>query len=276
MTEDWTLPERYLSIELAIGIARRLTTILSPSSEEFSERIGSGYLWHMHTSDFTRGCHILWKLEVAYAAYGSESHRKGFTFTNVIYEKAEPPYFSFLNLEEIRKKLNEGFPKTAPNLEEIIGAYIAIVCNYGPMDALLSTNREPFYPQKEYIREVSALKKVGYLKEIDSKVIWTEKIAPIMQQAHLWERDGRSSEAVRKELISEKSDSLLKDTPEMTIRILRREAKHSSELDFVVLLRDQFDGLFIRKNPGGTERTGQSDPLDILAIKEIYRKLRSS
>lgn len=273
--EHWTLPERQLSIELSIGIARRLTTILSPSSSEFSERIGPGYLWHMHTSDFTRGCDILWKLEVAYAAYGQESYRKDFTVKNVKYEKTWPPYFRFLNTEEIREKLNKGFPAAAPLPGKVIEAYISIVCNYGARDALLSTSREPFYSQKEYVREISALEKTDYLKTTGSQVIWTKKIAPFMQQSGLWERDGRPSDAVRRELVSKKCDALLKNTPEMTVRILQRKAQNSSELDFVVLLREQFDGLYIRKYPDGTERTGLSDPVEILVVKEIYRKLRS-
>jgi hypothetical protein len=47
-------------------------------------------------------------------------------------------------------------------------------------------------------------------------------------------------------------------TPEHTRRLLAAEAKRTSELEFALLLKDRFDGLYWRKNPTGRYRLSQA------------------
>ena len=65
MVEIWTLSERHLVTELAVGFARRVNLILRASRDD--NRIGQDYIFHGYASDFERGCDMLWRLGVAHA-----------------------------------------------------------------------------------------------------------------------------------------------------------------------------------------------------------------
>ena len=171
MVEIWTLSERHLVTELAVGLARRVNLILRASRDD--NRIGQDYIFHGYASDFERGCDMLWRLGVAHAAYGPDPGRKGLPFHHI--EKAFPPYFKLFSPSEIRCRLSAGSPATSPSLHELLHAYLRVACDYGPLGSFLSSRREPFTPQQEYAREIDALESLGYVERHGSTVLWTKR-----------------------------------------------------------------------------------------------------
>jgi len=93
-----------------------------------------------------------------------------------------------------------------------------------------------------------------------------------MQSAYLWSADGQSIGALEEAALEDECRVALSLTSEHTKRLLTIEAKRLSELDFALLLRDRFDGLYLRKNPDGTLR---SRPGDVRLLKAVYRSLRA-
>lgn len=267
----WFLPERQLVAELSVGLARRLNSILS-SKNDGKWMTQEGYVHHLYTSDFENGCNVLWRLDVARAACGCEEDRKELSFGTVVEEKIWPPYFRFYSEAAIRKRLAAEIPSTAPPLDEILPAYLSVACDYGPSGSSLSSRREPFIPQREYLNEINLLAHCGYMGHLGEGVLWTDQIGPAMQSAYLWERDNQSSETVAEAKLKKECLAALELTPEPTKRALAKEALRLSELDFAILLRDKFDGLYWGKNPDGTPRP---DPGDIRFLKVMYKSLRS-
>lgn len=180
----WTLPQRHLVTELAVGIARRLHAILTTQGAP-----EPGYLHHYYTTHFENGCDVLWRLGVAVAAYSSEPGRKELAYGTVTNEKVWPPYFRPFDAKAIRTALAGVVPAAAPPLQEVIEVYISLACDYGPTGSTLSARREPVTPQPEYTREVEALIRFGYAEKRGDAVRWTEKIAPAMRYALLWKAD---------------------------------------------------------------------------------------
>jgi hypothetical protein len=262
----WSLPERHLVTELAVGIARRLYAILTAQGAP-----EPGYLHHYYTTHFENGCGVLWRLGVAVAAYDSEPERKGLAYGTITNEKVWPPYFKPFEAQEIRTALAGKAPASAPPLQEVIDAYISLACDYGPTGSALPAKREPFSPQAQYNREVEALIRFGFAERCGSQARWTNKIAPAMRYACVWEDDGRNSSDVAAQATAAECAALLAQTPDLTKRVLAQEAPRLSEMDFVLLLRDEFDGLYLKKNPDGSRRP---EPAPALVIRAIYRALR--
>jgi hypothetical protein len=238
-------------------MARRLTEILHPSDE--------GYVCHSFTSHFEHGCHVLWQLGVA---YGADNVRDRIPYD----EDSFPACFKFLSPDEIRSTLSGAPPTPAPTLFRVLTCYLPVACDYGGGD-ILSCRREPFNPPEVFAREISALKKLGYIDRLGTAVVWTEKIAPAMIERYLWEADGQSAASVIEANIADACDAALNLTPEHTIRVLAKEAARISELDFATLLLERFDGLFWTKNPDGTARPDQGD---VRLLKAVYRMLRAN
>ena len=270
-TRPWTLPERKLAVEIAVGLAKRLSSVLH--NDEVAEHIGPGYVWHMCQSDFERGCDALWKLGAAVAAFGPQEDQKELAFPVADNEHGFPGGFRFFSADKIRKALSGKTPSAAPHLDTLLEVFIRVACNYGASEVLLSSRREPFVPHAEYAHIIEALERTGHIRRSGSTVEWMEKIAPVMQQAREWNADSQSCAAIHEENLFTECRAALDATPEMTRKLLAREAKQNSELGFVMILRDRFDGLYVKKGPDGTD---WSKPYDIRLIKAIYKALRVS
>jgi hypothetical protein len=252
----WTLPERRLITELSVGIARRLTEILHPSDE--------GYVCHGFTSHFEHGCHVLWQLGVA---YGADEARDRIPYNDASW----PAFFRFSSPNEIRSILPDAPPTPAPTVFRVLTCYLPLACDYGGGD-ILPCRREPFHPPEVFAKEISALKKLGYIDRLGPAVVWTDKIAPAMIEKYLWQDDGQSAESVMEANIRDAVETALNSTPEHTIRMLAKEAVRMSELDFATLLLKRFDGLFWTKNPDGSPRSNQGD---VTLLKAVYHTLRA-
>ena len=113
--------------------------------------------------------------------------------------------------------------------------------------------------------------RLDYVERRGMEVVWTDKIAPAMRAAYLWTDDGQSSQAVEEAAFATECSDLLAQTPEITKRRLALEAARLSELDFVLLLRDQFDGLYLKTNPDGSLR---AQTTDVRVVKAVYRALK--
>lgn len=264
---NWSLPERHLVAELAVGLARRLFSILDGQEIIYPE---PGYVWHIATSDFEDGCDVLWHLDAAVAAYAPGQGRMNLTVRDTRTEKGWPPYFKFFTATEIREKILNDTPPDAPPLDEILSAYLGVMCNYGRSGTALSSEREPFVPPRQYGREIDALERLGYLERLGDEVLWTDRIAPAMHRRLIW---NASSQSIAKEmagLLASECNSILAQTPDFTRRLLEQEAKRLSELDFVLLLRDRFEGLYLSKNPDGSLRPHRN----IALVQAIYRSLK--
>lgn len=250
MAKVLSLPERHLITELAVGLARRLNEILEPAGN--GDQRGPGYVWHSYTSDLENGCDVLSRLNVAHAA---------------------PPCFKFFAPDRIREALSGEISETSPSLDEVLTTYLSVVCEYGAAGSCLSSKRAPFIPQEELAREIDALVRLGYLERLGDAVLWADKIAPEMRQASLWQEDGQSNRSVTDANLAAECEAALDSTPEHTKLLLAREAMRMSELDFAILLKDRFDGLFWSKNPDGTARPR---PGDVRLVKAVYRSLKTN
>jgi hypothetical protein len=267
MTLEWSLPERHLMAELAVGIARRLNDILGPAGE--GDHVGPGYVHHLGSSAFEYGCSVLWRLGLAYGAYGPEPDRKDLTVQTIADAKRQPYYFRFLSPHEIRRALLENPIDPSVPIDWVLTGYLGVACDYKP--PTLPSERIPFVPALEYLREIDALANLGFVDHVPPQASWTDKVSIAMQSAFLWNADGQSTVTIARNGLREECDAVLNSMPEFTKRRLAQEAKRLSELDFVMLLRDNYDGLYFKKNPDGTprERSG-----NVELLKAIYRALR--
>jgi hypothetical protein len=252
---SWTLPERHLVGEIAVGIARRLAGILEPA-----DRMPPGYFFHMYTSDFEGGCDVLWRLGAARAGYGPEPERCEMSPGTIVYEKAWPPFFRLLQPAEIREMFSGDTPAPpvwpkregrhvvhAPTPHDVLCAYLRVACDFG-FDRLPS-GRSPFEVPLAFAREIEALERAGYVARISHRGQWAEKISPAMQAAGLWREDGQSNEDIGEAALAAEIKAALGATPEHTLRVLAQEARRLSELDFVKLIKERFDGLYWTRNP---------------------------
>ncbi|CAN0383809.1 unnamed protein product, partial [Ectocarpus sp. 13 AM-2016] len=228
-----------LITELAVGIARRLSVILAGPE---ADRPEPGYFWHFYTSDFERGCDVLWRLGVARAAYGNDPQLRNLTCNEAAGEKSFPPYFRFFSADDIRAALAQEPPEASPELEEVLAAYVGVSCDYGPEDSTLSSKRLPFWPKTQYRAELEALERLGYVKTCGSEMAWTDKMAPTMQATYRWQDGGQSREEAEEEALAEECVAVLAATPRFTRWRLRRAAQRHSELAFATILRDRYDG----------------------------------
>ncbi|MFK7814934.1 MAG: hypothetical protein AB8B92_01220 [Gammaproteobacteria bacterium] len=262
MSQNWSLPERKLVSELCVGMARNMSDVLTIAEGE--------YYWHMATSCFEKGCNILWKLGVAVGA--TESGEADITFQEEIAEQVFPSRYKFLSPNEIRSKILDGvYPASLTTTEEIISSYLGVVCDYGPNELLLSASRAEFKPQEVYLKEIDALVNMGYLERHGSNVMWTDKISIAMKNNYFWDEGGSSSD-LQQENIEQECIRLLDQIPEHTKLVLAKEAKQLSQLKFMLLLHDQFNGLFMSKNPDGSKRSDISNPQLVFAIQDYLRK----
>ena len=258
MSKNWSLPERKLIAELCVGMARNMSGVLTSAKD--------GYYWHMATACFEQGCIMLWKLDVAVGA--TQSGESDIQFVEDISKKVKPSSYKFLSSDQIRKKVLESLYPVCPSTEEIISSYLGVVCDYGATELLLPTTREEFKPQKMYLKELDALANMGYLERRDSNFIWTDKITPAMEANYFWNESGSNNDDVQKKDITQECIRLLDQTPKHTKLVLAKEAKQLSQLKFMLLLHDQFDGLFMSKNPDGTKRLDVSDTRLVFEIQE--------
>lgn len=180
----WTLAERKFVAELTVRIAERLFCILR---EPYQNDRNSDFISHMFSSDFENGCDTLWKLGVASGFIGDE---QGLFITDAEDKSRFFAAYRFLPEVEIREAILETeTSEHYPSIEEIVRAYISLTAEYGSHGSALCSSRESFHPQDEYAREIEVLVEHGYMARLGNNVIWTDKIAPHMEAAYIWERD---------------------------------------------------------------------------------------
>jgi hypothetical protein len=217
---------------------------------------------------------VLWSLGVAEAAYGGDEPLQHLEYSDavpaIINLRGFPGYFRVLSPDDIRIALEKGLPETSPSLDEMLSAYIGMVCEYGPEDRRLSPEREPFYPPAQCWLEIETLERLGYIETQGREACWTDKITPAMRAAWLWDETGRSRQAVEEERLAKETAAALAAVPAFTRWRLRRAARRKSELDFATFLRDRFNGLCWTKNPDGRLRPDSS----VTLLKAVYRELR--
>lgn len=271
MSEGLSAPEKQLMVELAVGLAQRMPAIKGGPGAGYPE---PEYFWHYAASHLETACSVLWGLGVAEAAYGGDEPLQHLEYAEAVPAitnlKGFPPNFRVLSPHDIRIALEKGLPETSPSLDEMLSAYIGLVCEYGPEDRRLEPDRGPFYPPAQCRLEIEALERLGYIETNGQEARWTDKIAPAMQAAWLWDEEGRSRQAVEEERIARESATALAAISGFTRWRLRRAARRKSELDFAVFLRDRCGGLFLSKNADGSRRLDSS----VALLKSVYRTLR--
>lgn len=167
-----------LAAELAVGASRRLQATLA------HDQGPPGFFFHSFQGPFDEACHVLWELDVALADPGGGGRGVPWADRD---QHANPASFSFLSATETRAQIlsREALPEGL--LDRLLTAFIGVACDYGPTGSALSVEREPFQPQAEYEREIGALIECGYVERCGTLVKWTDKVAPAMQEQHLWD-----------------------------------------------------------------------------------------
>ena len=164
--------------ELAVGVSRRLQATL------VHEVSPAGFFFHSFQSPFDEACHVLWEFDVALADRGDAG--KGLPWADRG-QYPNPASFSFLSATETRTRILAREDVPTGLLDRLLTAFIGVACDYGPTGSALSVEREPFQPQAEYEREIGALIECGYVERCGTLVKWTDKVAPAMQEQHLWD-----------------------------------------------------------------------------------------
>jgi hypothetical protein len=183
---DWSFPERMLVAELAISLARRVVDCLDVDG---ADRPFPGYVRHGGMNDFKIACLTLWRLGVASGFCNSKSAWGG------LLEVTGPQaaYFKFLSPLAIRKKIFTDLPASAPNVDEIIEAYMRIACEYNGEGIYLSADRAPFVPDRQFESEILAFERTGHIVRDGSTVRWSDHMRPAMIAAHFWDDDASSN-----------------------------------------------------------------------------------
>lgn len=258
MTPVWTESEQRLITGLAVGMGRMLSDL--PASG-----IGQrGYVWDMACSEFESGCFALWNLGVALTA---TKDRKN--ISRDVASKLGIPAgsFKFLPEGDIRRILSRGPNTRSPLTEEIIEAYLDAAHSLGSLAPSRSTTRDSssrylgcgdvFQPHPVYEHEFGALIDTGYMEQCEGGVVcWSEKITPHMCNCYLWQRPSSYMDFEAVEALSKEALSLV---PEEKRNRLHELASKHQERDFILILKQQFGGLFITHDPDGTPRPWPGD-----------------
>lgn len=196
-------PDIALVTELCVGIARRLTDILSPTADDAPE----GHLYHAYTSDFEQGCWVLWTMGLATAVDGKGSVAPDDT-------SSFPPCFKLMKEAAMRQAFAEGLTGKSHPLPLLLETFIALACDYG-MDASerLPTDRAPFTPAPVNAVVAVALAEHGYLSRDGHTFAWTDQIAPIMNAAHFWDDAGQSLSGISKTQVEVEASHALDTLP---------------------------------------------------------------
>ena len=251
MKNEYTLAERQLIVELSVGITRRLTEALKLSNPDLP-----GYIFHGFEAVLENSFSILWSLKIATAPEGQN------TFSHENFDaskKAVPANIKCFSEVSIRNSLNQTLPYFSDLIPELLSNYISLACVCGSENSMLSHSKKAFTPQEEYKSEIRELLRSGYLTKVGHAVRWTERIAQIMQRAYLWNNETQVYEELNGHKASQNSIAAIHSTPKLVQKRIARDSRGMSELEFVSLLRDKYDGLYIRK-----------DTVSIRALKAIY------
>ena len=172
-----------LVTELVVTIARRLDDTLARSSTH--DGVPDGYLHHSFTTDFEKGCDLLWQMDLALGLEGGTPVTRAQATTY-------PSAFKPASEAQIRDALSKGLPENTPPLLSLLQTFLSLTCDYGT-DATrrLPHSRAPFRPAPIHGRVVKALANDGYLTQSDSTYAWSDNIAPAMVAAHYWDEGGQ-------------------------------------------------------------------------------------
>lgn len=176
-----------LVTELAVGLARRMYEILGSETYDRND-IGPRYFHHMYMSTGENGCEKLWALGVARAAFGPEPHEKDLSIQAVqqgSFPKIFPPFFQCFQEQEIRAMKEAFLTIDWPSVTELLGAYLDAASDYGPDGSRLYTGRDLFDAPTQYLPELKALAREGYVQNIESRFQWTDQVRVAMHDGHV-------------------------------------------------------------------------------------------
>lgn len=161
--------EEQLYFELVVHIAVRLYEIhsQSPVSRETTELEGYD-IDDMALVDFKNACSILMEAGVV------DQHPK-FTI-----------YRAKFNIPEMRDFLRSNPRPSAESLQSALSCFLAIASDYGRFHPI-SIAKEPFKVTDGFEKLFQLLEVCGYAQRKGNFVQWTDKVAPAMYAAYLWE-----------------------------------------------------------------------------------------
>lgn len=247
---ELTLPEQHLIASLLKGLRRRF--------EEFGGLSERGLLCHNHYSYFESAFLTLWKSGIA------EGFDEEVGFLS--YEAGR-----WCNEFRIRELEDLDLQNLDIDIPELVQAYIGVAVDYGRHN--LTSERGLFKPEEEFIKEMKALARCGYLETNGSLFCWTDEVEPLMKSLHLWNAEGEDLGTLLSAEREERIEEWWEKTPELLRRQLAAEAEKVDFMDFFLLLRDRYQSLYLTRTPEGKElRSGE---LDTLVTQALYKKLRS-
>lgn len=227
------LPERDAAVVVAAGLSRRLLDLsISDESHAGAENRFTGF-----QSTSKTACRLLERLDLAELCQDD-----GCSYTLC------PP-------AEVLKLRSASGQNLALVLAELLEAYLDLACSLGPAKDLLPTTRSAFKGPRSSRLELTALTRLGYLEMVGESVRWTDKVQAMMQKLGFWDEKGRDFDSLYNEWLQESAVLLLDATPQLLRQRLRKMARKMDHVEFAVLLRDQFDGLYCKSNPDGTLRS---------------------
>lgn len=122
-------------------------------------------------------------------------------------------------------------------IERTVAVFVSIACVYYG----LSDRRDVFDVPDAYRREMDALIRLGYATAEGFRVRWTDKVAPAMCEAYLWDGNFQSRAAAEEEERQAEAEAAWRTMPEpIRDRFFRRQPEPFME--FVKLLCRCWDG----------------------------------
>src|SRR5262245_11133300 len=90
-----------------------------------------------------------------------------------------------VDIDDTVTQVLETFPERLPTIDQALAGVIGV--------ARLATGRAAFVPAPEYLPLLQLLAEHGYAGRVGDKFRWTDKAAPAMQAAYLWDDNDQSS-----------------------------------------------------------------------------------
>lgn len=137
---------------------------------------------HGFMSDFEAACSVLHQLELLLPLNSDGSPMDDVKYPVAYYQMK-------FDLPEIRARLRDSFPPSAPPLSEVIETFLSLLTDYGNG---VSTRRAPFRVADDLQPTFQLLTQCGYVEQVDDRYSWTDKIAAAMRAIYRWNEDNVS------------------------------------------------------------------------------------
>lgn len=156
--------------------------------EDGTHTKGAG-IQHDFMSAFEAACCVLLRLDIVYPLDS--------TLQPMIGSGRRYAYCRIaLDVPEIRERLREALPPTAPKLSEVLLAFLRVATEFDG----LSTGRGPFAPPCGFEAIVSLLQRCGYAESVGSGARWSRRVAPLMRAIYAWKEDNSKEELEQAEI----------------------------------------------------------------------------